>query len=192
MLTKAGEGLRRKYRLGSELHEKMCKRSFQHTNLLIGFRFVSWLLIMLSVTSVAILMDWYVELANRPKPTSIAIHVSGCVSLLANFLIIAISLDGLQRSMSSNSEAKFATNASLLVIGCLVGIEAFQLYLFHAVARPDQIHSHTKVMTFADWLHWLAVAFVGPIAKIFLICIYNKLTESQEKYVQSNQLESDD
>ena len=180
----------------------------RHLLLVVAFKFVAWLLVLVSALSIAVLVQWLSAQTDQPRPTSAAIHVAGWLSILLNLLLIYVALDGLQRSLDSGG--KFATSACLVTLAAAVTAEALQVYFFHSVTRPHQLHSFggtgewhrcrqanlTRLLYcsatgssgesgFTDWLHWAAVAFAGPICKAVLICAYRHFAESQDHFIEA-------
>jgi hypothetical protein len=181
-------------------------RSRPHLALVAAFQFVAGILFVVSVMSIAVLINWYAEKSDRPAPLSMAVYSAGCISILLNLTVAFMSFDGLQRSILTTEI--FASQVVLLAFGAVLTVEVLQVYFYHAVTRPHQLYSVSGELIFAqmafqtdnlfdliagesgrdfsDWLHWAVAAFTGPIVKMVLILTYSKCVDSQDRCIKAH------
>lgn len=115
--------------------------SHRHMVLVLAFQFVAWMLILAGTTSIAVLVTWYVEKADRPESMSGSMFAVAWISILLNFVIVSLAFDGMQRALRPSG--KFATPLILLILATVLLVEQLQLYFFHTVTRPHQLHNYS-------------------------------------------------
>ena len=112
----------------------------RHLFLVLAFKIVAWLLVLAGALAIAVQVNWLLEQSSRQHSVSVAMYLTGWASVLVNTVVVSLSLDGLQRSLLATR--KFATSASLSVLGGVLVIETLQVYLFHSVTHPDLVHGY--------------------------------------------------
>jgi uncharacterized protein YacL len=126
--------------------------SRSHLALVAGFQFVAGILFVVSVMSIAVLVNWYAEKSDRAVPISMAVYLAGCVSILLNLTVAFITFDGLQRSILTTEV--FASQTVLVAFGAVLLVEALQVYFYHAVSRPHQLHSFSGKSADVQMVLW--------------------------------------
>lgn len=109
--------------------------------LVLAFDFVAWLLVLVGAMSIAVLVNWYVQKADRTELVSTSMFAAGWISIILNFVIVSLAFDGMQRAIRPTG--RFATTSGLLILCAILAVEQMQIYFFHTVTRPHQLHNYS-------------------------------------------------